>query len=160
VITLGAKPMFYALEAQSTLIEEIRLLQTTNPQLEPIRGEILTGKAPGFIIHEDSTIRFHNRVCVLAVEALKKKILDEGHNTQHSVHPGENKQYQDLKQTFWWSNMKQQVADFVAKCLTCQRVKIEHQRPRDFYSRWMSLSGNGTLCPWICHRVGTDPKEA
>jgi len=29
---------------------------------------------------------------------------------------------------FWWSNMKQEVADYVVKCLTCQRVKIEHQR--------------------------------
>ena len=55
------------------------------------------GKAPGFVIHEDGTIRFHNRVCVPAVEALKKKILDDGHNTSHSVHPGGNKLYKDLK---------------------------------------------------------------
>jgi len=47
-------------------------------------------KAPGFIIHEDGTTRFHNRVCVPAVEALKKKILDEAHNTPHLIHPGEN----------------------------------------------------------------------
>jgi len=32
-----------------------------------------------------------------------------------------------MKQTFWYSNMKQEVADYVAKYLTCQRVKIEHQ---------------------------------
>jgi len=56
VITLGAKLMFYALEAQLTLIEEIRLAQTTDPQLERIRGEILVGKPPWFIIHEDGTI--------------------------------------------------------------------------------------------------------
>jgi len=84
------------------------------------------GKAPGFVIHEDGIIQFHNRVCIPAVEALKKKILDEGHNTPHSVHPGENKLYKDLKQTFWLSNKKQEVADYVEKCLTCQRVKIEH----------------------------------
>jgi len=48
--------MFYALEAQLTLIEEIRLAQTTDPQLERIRGEILVGKPPWFIIHEDGTI--------------------------------------------------------------------------------------------------------
>nr|GEW27832.1 putative nucleotidyltransferase, ribonuclease H [Tanacetum cinerariifolium] len=33
----------------------------------------------------------------------------------------------DLKQNFWWNGMKQDVARFVAKCLTCQQVKIEHQ---------------------------------
>ena len=64
-----------------------------DPQLEWTREEILVRKAPGFVIHEDSTIWFHNRVCVLTVEALKKKILDEGHNTPHSVHPGGNKLY-------------------------------------------------------------------
>lgn len=27
--------------------------------------------------------------------------------------------------------MKQEVAEFVSKCLTCQQVKHEHQRPGD-----------------------------
>jgi len=98
-----------------------------DPQLERIREEILVGKAPWFVIHEDGTIRIHNWVSILAVEALKKKILDEGHNTPHSVHPAENKLHKDLKQTFWWSNMKHEVADYVANYLSCQRVKIEHQ---------------------------------
>ena len=66
-------------------------------------------------------------MCFPAVAELKKKILNEGHNTLHSIHSGENKLYKDLKQRFWWSNMKQEVADYVANCLTCQRVKIEHQ---------------------------------
>ena len=60
----------------------------------------MVGQVPRFVIHEDSTISFYNRVCALAVEELKKKILDEGHNTPHSVHLGGNKLYKDLKQTF------------------------------------------------------------
>ncbi|XP_071704784.1 uncharacterized protein [Rutidosis leptorrhynchoides] len=36
--------------------------------------------------------------------------------------------YQDLKQHFWGSGMKKDVARYVGKCLTCQQVKIEHQR--------------------------------
>ena len=75
-------------------------------QMERIREKILIGKASGFVIHDDGTIRFHNRVCVPTVEALKRKILDEGHNIPHSMHPGGNKLYKDLKQMFWWSNMK------------------------------------------------------
>ena len=64
------------------------------------------GKVLGFVIHEDSTIWFHNWVCVPVVEELKKTTEDEGHNTLHSVHPEGNKLYKDLKQTFWWSNIK------------------------------------------------------
>jgi hypothetical protein len=37
--------------------------------------------------------------------------------------------YQDLKKMFWWPGMKKDIALFVAKCLACQRIKIEHQRP-------------------------------
>ena len=37
--------------------------------------------------------------------------------------------YHDLKSTFWWINMKMDVAVYVAQCLTYQQVKIEHQKP-------------------------------
>ena len=78
MITPMSKPILCTLEVQPTLIEEIRVAQTTDPQLERIREEILVGKPPGFVVQEDGTIRFHDRVCVPVVEALKKKILDEG----------------------------------------------------------------------------------
>ena len=51
------------------------------------------------------------------MDELKKKILNEGHNIPHSVYPGGNKLYKDLKWTFWWSNMKKELADYVDKCL-------------------------------------------
>ncbi|XP_021718771.1 uncharacterized protein LOC110686456 [Chenopodium quinoa] len=46
------------------------------------------------------------------------------------MHPGGDNLYKDMKKTFWWPNMKKEVAEFVAKCLTCQKVKIEHCRPQ------------------------------
>jgi len=55
--------------------------------------------------------------------------LEEAHNTRYSVHPGGTKMYRDLRQYFWWNNMKKDVAEYVDKCLTCQKVKAEHQRP-------------------------------
>jgi len=55
------------MEALPTLLEEIHIVEATDPQLERIREEILIGKTPGFMIHEDGTIRFHNQVCVPVV---------------------------------------------------------------------------------------------
>jgi hypothetical protein len=37
--------------------------------------------------------------------------------------------YQDMKSRFWWKDMKAEIAEFVAHCDTCQRIKTEHQRP-------------------------------
>ena len=65
-----------------------------------IKTEVAAGKAPGFVIHEDGTLRFQNRIRITTIEELKSKILDEGYNTPHSVHPAGNKLYKDLKRTF------------------------------------------------------------
>jgi len=35
----------------------------------------------------------------------------------------------DLRKYFCWNNVKKKVAEYVDKCLTCQKVKAEHQRP-------------------------------
>ncbi|GJR74126.1 reverse transcriptase domain-containing protein [Tanacetum coccineum] len=37
--------------------------------------------------------------------------------------------YQDLKKLYWWPNMKAVIVEYVGKCLTCSRVKVECQKP-------------------------------
>ena len=37
--------------------------------------------------------------------------------------------YLDLKESFWWTGMKKDIAEYVAVCDVCQRVKAEHQKP-------------------------------
>ena len=32
-------------------------------------------------------------------------ILEEGHRSGLSIHPGANKMYQDLKKNFWWLSL-------------------------------------------------------
>jgi hypothetical protein len=36
--------------------------------------------------------------------------------------------YKDLKTRYWWYGMKRDVAEYVAMCDTCWRVKAKHQR--------------------------------
>ncbi|GJY72872.1 putative reverse transcriptase domain-containing protein [Tanacetum coccineum] len=45
------------------------------------------------------------------------------------IGPGSDKMYQDMKKLYWWPNMKADIATYVSKCLTCAKVKAEHQRP-------------------------------
>ena len=104
--------------------------QLDDPKLVKLREKVSEGKAEGFTIHEDGSLRFKGRWCVPdGCDSLKKRLLNEAHNSKYSVHPGGDKMYLDLKGMFWWSGMKKNITEFVSKCLTCQKVKIEHRRP-------------------------------
>ena len=74
-------------------------------------------------------MRLGTRLCVPDVDELRKEIMKKAHFSAYSIHPGSTKMYHDLKDTYWWNGMKRDIADFVSKCLTCQQVKLEHQRP-------------------------------
>nr|GEX30344.1 putative reverse transcriptase domain-containing protein [Tanacetum cinerariifolium] len=60
---------------------------------------------------------------------LRSVIMHESHKSKYSIHPGSEKMHQDMKNLYWWPNMKANNATYVNKCLTCARVKAEHQRP-------------------------------
>ncbi|WVZ63955.1 hypothetical protein U9M48_013544 [Paspalum notatum var. saurae] len=101
----------------------------TDEKIQEVREQIKLGKAPHFREDEQGTVWYKNRICVPDVDSIKKLILSEAHDTAYSIHPGSTKMYHDLKERFWWYGMKRAVAEYVAVCDTCQRVKAEHQRP-------------------------------
>ena len=110
-------------------MEEIEVTQNDDTKLRGLRQNVVWGKSPGFVIHEDGTLRFQSRLCVPNKEELKRRILEEVHNTRYSVHLGGTKCIGISANFFWWENMKREIGEYVDKCLTCQRVKAEHQRP-------------------------------
>ena len=75
---------------------------------------------------------YQGRICVPQDRELKTKILQEAHQSKYSVHPGSTKMYQDLKGMYWWPGKKKDITKFMAKCLTYQKVKVEHQKPTGF----------------------------
>ena len=78
----------------------------------------------------DGGLRFRGRLCVPDCAAdLKEEVLQTAHRSRYTIHPGSTKMYKDLCRQFWWNGMKRDVAEYVSKCLTCQQVKAEHQRP-------------------------------
>jgi hypothetical protein len=68
-------------------------------------------------------------LCVPNVQSIRELILKEAHEIAYSIHPGSEKMYQDLKKKFWWYGMKREIAEHVAMCDSCRRIKAEHQRP-------------------------------
>ena len=78
------------------------------------------------MIDSEGILRLGTRLCVLDVGELRKEIMEEAYFSAYNIHPGSNKMYHDLKDTYWWNEIKRDIADFMFKCFTCQQVKLEH----------------------------------
>ncbi|GJV60927.1 putative reverse transcriptase domain-containing protein [Tanacetum coccineum] len=77
----------------------------------------------------DGTLYYLDRIWVPFKGDVRSLIMDEAHKSKYSVHPRADKMYYDLKDMYWWPGIKKDIAEYVSKCLTCLKVKAEHQRP-------------------------------
>nr|KYP52342.1 Retrotransposable element Tf2 [Cajanus cajan] len=123
-----------SIHMSSMMVKDEFLRQVGQKQLHDVGLVKLLGllgieKAVGFELRRDGILRFKGRICLPHDVELKRAVLEEGHKNRLSIHPGMTKMYQDLKKTFWWSGMKREIAEYVAACLTCQKAKVEHQKP-------------------------------
>ncbi|GJZ16827.1 reverse transcriptase domain-containing protein [Tanacetum coccineum] len=96
---------------------------------ENVLAERLHGLDQQMERREDGSLYFLDRIWVPLVGGVRTIIMDEAHKTRYSVHPGADKMYHDLRDMYWWPGMKRDIAIYVSKCLTCSKVKAEHQRP-------------------------------
>ncbi|GJS64925.1 putative reverse transcriptase domain-containing protein [Tanacetum coccineum] len=78
---------------------------------------------------EGESLYFMDRIWVPSIGDVRTIIMDEAHKTKYYVHPGADKMYYDLRDRYWWPGMKRDIATYASKCLTCSKVKAEHQRP-------------------------------
>ncbi|GKC84327.1 putative reverse transcriptase domain-containing protein [Tanacetum coccineum] len=114
--------------------------QILNAQTEAQKPENLKNEDVGGMIrkdipkeklepHADGTLCLNSRSWLPCYDDLRTVIMHESHKSRYSIDPGSDKMYQDMKKLYWWPNMKADIATYVSKCLTCARVKAEHQRP-------------------------------
>ncbi|GJV30879.1 putative reverse transcriptase domain-containing protein [Tanacetum coccineum] len=106
------------LEAQSEASKDVN---------SPI--EMLRGLEKQFEKKEDGRLYFVEQIWVPVYGNLRTLIMNEAHNIKYFVHPGSDKMYYDLRDLYWWPRMKKDIAMYISKCLTCSKVKAEHQKP-------------------------------
>ena len=126
-LNLGTVANAMELEVEPTLEQEIRKGQLEDEKIKEIAELITIGKAPRFRLDDQGTVWFRKIICVPEIKSIWEMILREAHDSAYSIHPGSTKMYLDLKEKYWWYDLKRDVAEYVAICDTCQRVKAEHQ---------------------------------
>ncbi|GKC84875.1 putative nucleotidyltransferase, ribonuclease H [Tanacetum coccineum] len=123
-------------------------------RIEPLRVENLEAEDIGGMLkkleaHADGTLCLDNRSWLPCYGDTRSLIMHEAHKSKYSIHPGSNKIYHDMKMLYWWPNMKADIAIYVSKCLTCAKVKAEHQRPS-------GLLVQPDIPEWKCEKITMD----
>nr|GEV09918.1 putative reverse transcriptase domain-containing protein [Tanacetum cinerariifolium] len=112
-------------------------------QTEALKPENLSAEDVGGMLRKDlpkiklkpradRTLCLNNWSWVPSFGDIRILIMHESHKSKYYIHPGSDKMYKDLNQLYWWPNMKANITTYVSKCLTCSKVKVEHQKPSEF----------------------------
>ncbi|GJX19358.1 putative reverse transcriptase domain-containing protein [Tanacetum coccineum] len=113
----------------NNLPEQIWNAQIEACKEENIGAEGFCGEGEPFKVRSDGTKCLKGRVWLPLLGGLRGLIMLESNKSKYSIHPGSDKMYHDLRKLYWWPNMIADIATYVTKCLTCAKVKAEHQKP-------------------------------
>ncbi|GJT91498.1 putative reverse transcriptase domain-containing protein [Tanacetum coccineum] len=83
----------------------------------------------GMILAAQGEVFKQENVLAERLHGLDQQMERKGDGRMYSVHPRADKMYYDLRDMYWWPGMKRDTATYVSECLTCVKVKAEHQRP-------------------------------
>ena len=117
------------LTVMTPVLDTIREAQVEAIRPENRKRERVIGHISMFVADSGGLMAFHGRIWVPYEGGERTILMEEAHRSRFSTHPGATKMYLDLKREYWWPCMNRDVAWFVKRCLTCRRVKAEHQRP-------------------------------
>jgi hypothetical protein len=86
-------------------------------------------KYGGYQMMEGSLLTYRSRLYIPDCDDLKRFIMDELHKRPYTGHPGYHKMIMATKRQFYWPGLKKDIAEYLAKCIECQQVKVEHRHP-------------------------------
>ncbi|XP_070052009.1 uncharacterized protein [Nicotiana tomentosiformis] len=113
---------------QRPLAKEVHRLTSLGVRLADSSegGVIVQNRAESLLVMEVKEKQYNDPLLVQLKEWIHK------HKTMAfslDMDDGSTKMYHDIKEFYWWNDMKRNVAEFMAKCPNCHQVKAEHQQP-------------------------------
>jgi hypothetical protein len=93
------------------------------------KNTMMVPRYEGFSFDSDGLLRFRSQIYIPANDKLRMLILSEAHRVVYMAHLGVTKMRVDLKPLFFSRGMKANIVNYVARCLECQQVKVEHRHP-------------------------------
>ncbi|MCO5586475.1 hypothetical protein L7F22_040415 [Adiantum nelumboides] len=88
---------------------------------------IMQGLTQGQVIEpyslNEGFLLYENRLCV--TKDMREKVMSESHEPPYAGHRGIQPTTKAIELYFYWPHMRQDIEDYVSKCIVCQKVKYE-----------------------------------
>lgn len=117
------------LRFRSILKDKIKAAQSQDSNLLKLIKKFYGGKFTDFIPNNEGALQISGRLCVPNMDNLRDEILEEAHYAAYSILLSSTKIYHNIKDIYWWDRIKKDVVELIFNCLTCQQLKVEHQKP-------------------------------
>ncbi|XP_076937560.1 uncharacterized protein LOC143605271 [Bidens hawaiensis] len=115
------------LELHIDLIDQLKNALKQELEESKVTDEKRNGTIDQLIKGNYGDLIMGRRIWVPIVGNLRGRILEEAYKSKYMMHLGSNKMYQNLRSDYWCIDMKKDIGIYVAKFLTCSKVKAEHQ---------------------------------
>jgi hypothetical protein len=119
----------YQSDLKDKILEAAKLDFHYKELVAKLQQSNLQHKIEEYKLENDEILMYRGIIYIPNFQELKNLILREMHNVPYAGHPGYQKTIATVKSQYYWPGMKKEVADFIAKCLECQKVKAEHRHP-------------------------------
>ena len=96
---------------------------------EKLQQQSLEKRYEGYKLEEDGILTYKNRIYIPNVADLWRVVMDEIHQAPYSSHPRYQKTIVTTRKQYFWSGMKNDMDEYISRCMKCQQVKVQHQQP-------------------------------
>jgi hypothetical protein len=114
---------------ETNVKERVRNAQGTDTFFQTVTSYLKqepTGiKYEGYHMIDGGLLTYKNRLYIPDCDDLKRFIMDE----LPLGHPGYQNMITTTRKQFHWPGLKKDIANYLAKCLECQQVKVGHWNP-------------------------------
>jgi hypothetical protein len=119
----------HQLDLKSIILDGLVTYQHYLQVKENLQQGDVQQKIKEYEIKEDGLLMHKNRIYVPSSGELRNLVLKEMHDVPYAGHSGYHKTITTVRSQFFWPGMKNDVVDYIARCMECQKVKAEHRHP-------------------------------